>query len=63
MAKKVPIECRVMELAQRDAVADHRLALGVATGRDVGSVQQLLVAQPAGGAALGVRAEHPLTQG
>ena len=57
------IECGVVELAQGDAVADHRLALGVAIGRDVGRVQQLLVAQPAEGAALGVRAEHPLTQG
>jgi len=43
-----------MELAQGDAVADDRLALGVAVGRDVGRVEELLVAQPAEGAALGV---------
>jgi len=36
-----------MEPAQGDAAADHRLALGVALGRDVGRVQELLVAQPA----------------
>ena len=42
-----------MELAQRDAVADDGLALGVALARDVGRVGELLVAQPAEGAALG----------
>ena len=52
-----------MELAQRDAVVDHRLTLGVAVGRDVGRVQELQMAQPAEGASLGVGAEHPLTQG
>jgi hypothetical protein len=52
-----------MELAQGDTVADHRLALGVAVGRDLGRVQELQVAQPAEGAALGVRAEHPLAEG
>jgi hypothetical protein len=38
-----------VELAQGNAVADNRLALGVAVGRDVGRVQELLVAQPADG--------------
>ena len=52
-----------MELAQRDAVADHRLALGVAIGRDVGRIEELQMAQPAERAALGVGAEHPLTKG
>ena len=52
-----PIERGVMELAQRDAVADDRLTLGVAVGRDVRRVEKLLVAQPAQGAALGVRAD------
>jgi hypothetical protein len=33
------IERGVVELAQRDAVADDRLALGVAVGRDVRRVQ------------------------
>jgi hypothetical protein len=32
-----------MQLAQSDAVADDRLALGVAVGRDVGRVQQFLM--------------------
>jgi hypothetical protein len=36
-----------MELAKRDAVADQRLALGVAVGRDVRRVQELLAPQPA----------------
>ena len=49
-----PIERGVMEFAQRDAVADHRLTLGVAVGGDVRRVQELLVAQPAEGAAFGV---------
>ncbi len=57
-----PIERGVVELAQGDAVADHRLALGVAVWRDVRRVQELLVAQPAEGAALGVGAKYPLTQ-
>src|SRR3990172_10096787 len=35
------IEGGVMELAQGDAVADQRLALGVAVGRDVGRAQEL----------------------
>jgi hypothetical protein len=51
-----------MELAQRHTVADHGLAVGVAVGRDVGRVQELPVTQPAQGAALGVRAEHPLAE-
>ena len=49
------IERGVMELAQGDAVADDRVALGVALGRDVGCVQELQVAQPAERTALGVR--------
>ena len=55
------IERGVMELAQRDAVADQRLALGVAVRRDVHRVQELQMAQPAEGAALGVRAGTRLT--
>jgi hypothetical protein len=50
-----PVELSVMELAKRDAVADDRLALGVALGRDVRRVQELQAAQPAEGASLGVR--------
>ncbi len=37
-----PIERRVMQLAQRHAVADDRLALDVAVGCDVDRVQELL---------------------
>ena len=52
-----------MELAQGHAVADHRLALGVAVGRDVRGIEELQVVEPAEGAALGIRAEHPLAEG
>ena len=55
-----PIEPGVMELAQRDAVADDWLALGVAVGRDMRRVQELLMAQSAVGASLGVRGNQPL---
>ncbi len=55
-----PIERGVMQLAQRDAVADDRLALGVAVERDVRCVQELLVAESAERAALGIPADHPL---
>jgi hypothetical protein len=51
--KEEAIERGVMKLAERDAVADDGLALGVAVGRDVGRVQELLMAQPAEGASLG----------
>ena len=57
------IERGVVELAQCDAVADDRLALGVAVGRDMRGVEELLMAQPTEGAALGVRANDPLAEG
>ena len=53
----------MVELVQPDAVADERLALGVAVGRDVRRVQELQLAQPAERAALGVRADVPLVEG
>ena len=45
--KEEAIECGVMQLAEHDAVADERLTLGLAVGRDVGRVQELLMTQPA----------------
>ncbi len=41
--EEAAIERGVMEFAQRDAVADDRLALGVAVGRDVGGVEEVLM--------------------
>ena len=58
-----PIERRVMQLVERDAVADDRLAFGVAIGRDVCRVQKLLMPESTERSALGVRSNHPLTEG
>ena len=58
-----PIERGVMQLAEGDAVADDRLALGVAVGRDVRRVQKLLMPESAERATVGVRSNHSLTEG
>ncbi len=63
MAKKNRSNAAWCSLHQRDAVADDRLALGVAVGRDVRRVQQLLVAQSTERAAFRVRSNHPLAEG
>jgi hypothetical protein len=44
----VAVEGRVVELAQRQAVADRRLAERIGVGDDVGGVEQLLVALTSG---------------
>ena len=51
-----------MELAQREIVAGHRLTERVAIGQDVGGFQQLVMAEPADGAALLIGAEHALAE-
>ena len=61
--EKEPIERGVMQLAQRDAVADDRLALGVAVGRDVRCVQEFPMPESTERASLGVRSNHPLAEG
>jgi hypothetical protein len=58
-----PIERGVMQLAQGDAVADDRLALDIAVGRDVRRVQEFLVSESAQRASFRVRSNHPLTEG
>src|SRR5690606_39015991 len=47
---EVPIERLVVERAECEAVAHHRLAVGARIRNDVGGVQELFVAEPAEGA-------------
>ena len=61
-ADEVAVEGGVMELAEREAVGNHRLAQGMAIREDVGGFQQLVMAEPADGAALLVGAEHALAK-
>jgi hypothetical protein len=61
-ADDVGIEGRVMQLAQREAVGNHWLSQGMAVGQDMGSVQQLVMAEPADGTALTVGTEHTLAK-
>jgi len=51
-----------VELAEREAVGNDRLAQGMAVGEDVGGLQQLVMAEAADGAALLVGAEHALAK-
>jgi hypothetical protein len=43
----VPIECRMMELAEREAIWDNGFAQGVAIGEDMGGLQEFGVAEAA----------------
>jgi hypothetical protein len=61
-ADHVGIERGVMQLSGREAVGDHRLAERVNIGKDVGGLQQLVMAEPADGAALLIGAEHALAK-
>src|SRR5205823_12315318 len=51
-----------MKLAQREAIWNHRLTERVAIREDMGGLQQLVMAEPADGAALLVSAEHALAK-
>ena len=59
-ANDVGVERGVMQLAEREAVGNHRLTERVDIREDVGGLQQLVMAEPADGAALLVGAEHAL---
>ena len=61
-AQDVPIERRVVQLAQRQPVRHHRLAPRMPVRQDVCRVEQLLVSQPADGALLAVGPQHPLPE-
>jgi len=56
------VEGGVMKLAERYAVADDRVALRMAVGRDVGGVQELLVTQAAERASCLVSAQNSLAE-
>lgn len=58
-ADEVPVEGRVVQLAQGEPVVDHGLAAGLPVRDDVGGVEQLLVAQPAEAALAAVRRAAP----
>src|SRR3954463_2481757 len=57
-----PIERGVVQLAERETVANDRLALELAVRGDVRSIEQLVVPQPAQRASLLVRTHHALTK-
>src|SRR5881628_3277377 len=61
-ADDVGVERGVVKLAEREAVGNHRLAERVAIREDQGGLQQLVMAEPADGAALLVGAEHALSE-
>src|SRR5882724_4296950 len=46
-ADQMSVECRVVELAQRQAVRHDGLAARVSIGQDVSGLEEFLVAQPA----------------
>ena len=52
----------MVELAEREAIRNHRLSKGMAIREDVGGFQQFVMAEPADGAALLVGAEHTLAK-
>src|SRR2546426_4249282 len=61
-ADEVAVEGGVVELAEREAVGNARLPQGMAVREDVSGFQQLVMAEPADGAALLVGAEHALAK-
>ena len=61
-ADEVAVEGGVVELAERETVGNDRLPQGMAVGEDVGGFQQLIMAEPADGAALLIGAEHALAK-
>src|SRR2546425_12310490 len=61
-AQDVPVERRVVQLAQRQPVRHDRLAPRMPVRQDVRRVEQLLVPQPADGALLAVGPQHPLPE-
>src|ERR1035437_8541926 len=56
------VECGVMKLAEREAVADDRIAFIIGIGDDVRRVEKLLMTESAYGALLAVCVEYLLTE-
>ena len=61
-AEDMAVEGGVVQLAHCQTIRDHRKTLGMAVGKDVGSVEQLAVAQPADGTLLAVGVDHVLAE-
>jgi len=61
-ADDVGVERGVMQLAEREAVGNHRLAERVNIRKDVSGPQQFVMAESADGAALLVSTEHALAK-
>ena len=51
-----------MQLAEREAVGDYRLAAWMAVGQDVRGFQQFVMSKAADGAALLIGAKHALAE-
>ena len=61
-ANEQPVECGVMELAERKSVRYPRVSSWFAVGHDVGGVEQLVVPEAAERALSSVRSQHPFTK-
>src|SRR6266852_7034217 len=61
-ADEIAVQGGVVELAEREAVGNDRLPQGMAVREDVSGFQQLVMTEPADGAALLVGAEHTLAK-
>ena len=59
---KEAVEDRVMEPAERQAIADHRLAIGVSVRNDVCGVEELVVLQAAHSTLMPIRVKNPLAE-
>ena len=59
---ELPVEGGVVQLAERETILDSRLAAGLRVWNDVGSVEQLLMAETAQCALLPVGAEHSFAE-
>jgi hypothetical protein len=60
-AEDVPVECRVVQRAQRESVRHDRPPARMPVGQDMGRIEELLVSEPADRASLAVRLQdtHP----
>lgn len=62
-AQNVLIESRMMDLAQGESVVDHGIPKVFLVPYDMGSIQQLLVLQPAERTLVPVSMQHPFAEG
>ena len=61
-ANEQPVECGVVELAERKSVRYPRVSAWFTVGHDVGGVEQLVVPEAAKRALSSVRSKHPFPE-